>query len=204
MGILSFFKRKNKTADNKAEIKGNVNADTIHLWEDDYCQVEILPRENLNYAKTQTKAIDQFSQEHKTEHGFTDIYVRQGNPHPTKSKLIKVSDLENVLTTSGQSRIKNINIQFQGLVDFDNGNTRAFGDKNFAVFYDFTDNLVDNIWITSNGIQEKHASDRAATTMKNLGDRFGFILVDWNSSEIIDLQDSEQVRNYFNAYNEEK
>ncbi|MBC7748726.1 MAG: hypothetical protein H7Z76_09165 [Methylotenera sp.] len=175
-------------------------SDTINLWEDDYCQVEIIPIENLDYIKVKTTAIDSFAEKHKTENGFTKIYERSGNPTPTKLKHIKVADLETVFESSGQKRIKNILIQLQTTVDYEDGKTRAFGDKNFVVFFERKDDLVENIWISTKYIADKIILDKATITLRNLGDKFNLILVDWNTSEIVDLKDVKQVKMYLNGY----
>lgn len=57
-----------------------------YFHEDDYCQVEILPVENLSFYKRQAREIEDFADEHREGVGFTDMYVREKKPIPLFEK----------------------------------------------------------------------------------------------------------------------
>lgn len=48
----------------------------IYFHEDDYCQQEFLPAEATETAKNELENIADFSKKHQTEHGWTDMYIR--------------------------------------------------------------------------------------------------------------------------------
>lgn len=48
-------------------------ADVLHMWEDDHLMIELLPKDNLEFIKNESKRIDEFGKEHFDGYGFTDI-----------------------------------------------------------------------------------------------------------------------------------
>ena len=62
--------------------------DVLHLWEDDYLMIELLPYDNLQFIKSETNRINGFAQEHFDGTGFTDITPVAEKPVKTIDKLI--------------------------------------------------------------------------------------------------------------------
>ena len=199
-----FFNENCNLPGHKPALTTSFKADTVYLWEDDYYQIEIIPEENLESIEKQTDTISDFSNEHRTAYGFTDVYVRTENPVLTKSKHIAVDDLELVFIAAGQVRAPDIRFQSGEIVNFNSGQTRAFGTKSFAIFYDFKEKNIENIWLSTNFIKDPVELEKAVITLTSLGKKFRLILVDWNSFEIVDLKDSGQVRAYFAGHGSKK
>ena len=54
------------------------------FWEDDYCQVEIVPFENKAFLQKQAEQIDELASESNTEFGFTETFER--GPMPVRTR----------------------------------------------------------------------------------------------------------------------
>jgi len=84
--LLSLFKKLPKTSTTEATIASTKELDIVQYWDDDYCQVELVPVANKEYILKQIDAINKFSEEHHTEQGYTDVYARDSQPTTTKSE----------------------------------------------------------------------------------------------------------------------
>src|SRR5690554_2234957 len=71
------------------------------FWEDDYCQIEIVPRKNIEYIEKSIKQIDEFTEKTRTEYGFTDIFIRDDMPFPTIDEELRTDYFEKLLTENG-------------------------------------------------------------------------------------------------------
>jgi len=67
----------------------------LHLWEDDYLMLELLPFENLEFVKAETNRINNFAQDHFDNSGFTDITPIGDKPTKTIDRLIKIPENRN-------------------------------------------------------------------------------------------------------------
>ena len=88
----------------------------------------------------------------------------------------------------------------EGIVEAEN-RTRAYKHKNFTLLYDFKANTINNIWILSDFSKQKNDNDLAIKLLNNIDKKYHLILVDWNSSEYIDLAKKEQIKKYLDKFN---
>jgi hypothetical protein len=56
------------------------NMREVYFHEDDYCQLELLPEANWDFCAKQMNEIEKFSEAHKAEIGWTDMFMRSENP----------------------------------------------------------------------------------------------------------------------------
>ncbi len=86
----------------------------LHLWEDDYLMLELLPNENLEFIKSETKRINNFGQENFDGNGFTDITTIPKKRAKTIEKLIDITEIENIILKSGLEKITQFHMQGVG------------------------------------------------------------------------------------------
>jgi len=72
---------------------------TRYFHEDDYCQQEFLPLSAWAHCASQVAAIDAFSEAHRTEHGWTDMYVRPPAPSALADLGITAADVAAVVAS---------------------------------------------------------------------------------------------------------
>jgi hypothetical protein len=167
------------------------------LFEDDYCQVEIVPIENKDFIKEQIKQIEKKIEQTATEYGYTEAVERSGMPAPTLSHELRVDALVYNLTEFDLQPAKYIEYQTREIIVTSTAKTKAFGFSDCTIFFDTKDNeFVHNIWIRRDSKISTEHIPSLTSTLYLLGESYEFLLVDWNSLELIDLVDLRQIRRY--------
>lgn len=193
--VKKFSLQKHKTqfyADETYSSKANIDG-TIFYHEDDFCQVEIVPNENLNRLIKEAENIVNHSDENLDRVGFTDIHVREESTIQLLDRKIQVSELKEILSE--------LSLEFHEIVstgirvnEMLSENTQAYGENYNGIFFNYDDdNLVINIWILG---ELDDASPKFKDIMNEIGKKWSLLLMDWNSLEIIDLREPNQIENY--------
>tara|TARA_R110002096_G_C14294061_1_gene697822 strand:- start:52 stop:660 length:609 start_codon:yes stop_codon:yes gene_type:complete len=185
-----YFSKKN-TANPKTELteKEYRAKGTIFYHEDDFCQIEIVPKENLSELLKQADNINDFT----AENGYKDIYVREENKVSLKTKQIDKSKLENLLAKLGTEKHTEITTGYGSDYRVKSENTIGFGKDYSAIYFDFDNELVNNIWIT-NLFGLNHAN--AVNVLSEIGEKWNLVMMDWNRSELIDLSNKKMIEKY--------
>jgi len=165
-------------------------------WEDDYCQVELIPRENQVFTRQQVEDANLFAEDHKTEFGYTAVFIREGNPIKTISKEIRADYLRSTLISFELPELRRVRYEGGGSKSLRGSKIYAFGIPCFTVFFDTEDEFVKNIWVKFNLITSINEFDIILSSLYNLGVGNDLMLVDWDSDDIIDIQNKNQIRNY--------
>jgi hypothetical protein len=195
LSFLNFFKRN---INSKVVIqKNNIDYEnTLSFWEDNYCQIEILPLENIDFIKEQFLRINNFVDKHKSAFGFDAIFERNPNPISTLSKDISIDYLRISLISLGLPQAKYIKTDSNTLIDGQIGKMKAFGYNSFAIYFDFEDGFVKSIWISISLITSVKEFQIATSALNFLGIKLNLILVDWDDVNTIDLKDETQINDY--------
>ena len=198
MGLFSFlkFRKSNKNLTKTF----NPSEYMPSFWEDDYCQIEIVPFENKKFIQEQAKQIEELSEKSRTGYGFTDTFARGAMPMPTISKEIRTDYLERTLTGFQFPKAKHIRVGEKKILDCETSITKAFGFSNFTIFLDTEKELVNNIWIQIGLIVSVPQFHLIQEALYTLGEDCELILIDWNSLELFDLSDKAQIEKYLMGF----
>lgn len=169
---------------------------TPSFWEDDYCQIEIVPRKNIEHIEKSIKQIDEFTEKTRTEYGFTDIFMRAPLPFPTLNEELRIDLFETLLTDKGFEKAKRIRYNGDTTIECSPTNSNAFSLPCFIFFYDCKDEFVNNIWILNSLITSTDHFNKILEVLYELGEGCELVLVNWDSLELIDLTDRNQITNY--------
>ncbi|WP_018343735.1 hypothetical protein [Cytophaga aurantiaca] len=189
MRLLSFL---------KAFFKSNIqaNASTPVFWEDDYCQIEIVPFENRDFILAQSTKINTVIEQSKIQFGFTEIFGRESMPANTVSKEIRIDYFENLLVESGFQKSRYIQYETSKMLDSNVSKTKAYTCSNFILFFDVEGEFINNIWLTFGLIVSVTQYNCIETLLHSLGNECDMILIDWNSTMLIDLKEKNQINEY--------
>ena len=187
---LIYFTKSNTKTEYSELTKAEYRAKgTIFYHEDDFCQIEIVPKENLSDLLKQADNIADFS----AENGYSDIYVREENKVSLKSREIDKTELEKLLTELGTEKHTEVITGYGSDYRVKSENTIGFGKEYSAVYFDFENDKVKNIWITNLfGLN----NDKVVDVLSKIGEKWNLVLMDWNSSELIDLSNKEMINKY--------
>jgi hypothetical protein len=198
MGLFSFLKFRK--SDNSKKVEHDPSEYVPSFWEDDYCQIEIVPSENRTFIQKQTEQIDELANKSRTDYGFTETFGRGPMPVTTVSKEIRVDYFEKTLTNFKFQKARLIRYDKNDVLNCETGKTKAFGFSNFTIFFDTEDEFVKNIWIDIRLIVSAPQFDLILEALYALGEECELVLIDWNSLELFDLADKTQIQKYLMGY----
>ncbi|WP_221392913.1 hypothetical protein [Dyadobacter sp. NIV53] len=193
MGLFDKILRRNTSPKNEDE-------NLPLFWEDNYCQIEIIPRKNIEQIEKSIKQIDEFIEKTRTEYGFTDIFMREGLLFPTINEEFRTDYFEKLLTEKGFEKAMKIRYDGYTIIDCSKTTSNAFSLPCFNFFYDCNDVFINNIWISTSLITSNDHFTKILEALYELGETCELVLIDWNSSELIDLTDRNQVKQYLMSY----
>lgn len=169
--------------------------DNIFIHEDDYCQIQILPFENLEFIHSQMEEIFGFRNENFNENGVEKIYVRKNPNFPLISKKISCKDLESLILHSKFEKIKNVNIGYGNT--YINSKNFGFGTEKCAILFECEENKVKTIWLKFYWIATDNEKENLTKLLIEFGEIWNLILVDWNQCVVVELTE-ENLNKYLN------
>jgi hypothetical protein len=168
--------------------------DILHLWEDDYLMLELLPRDNLEFVKAETNRINEFARDHFDGSGFTNLTVIGAKPFKTIETLIDITDVEKIMTNAGLDRISQFHMHGVGLLEGDKA-PLGFGTNKFAVMCDKQKDLLENIWVTGRA-DPGEQKQKLVDALLLFGQTFNFIAVNWYRGDHYNLVERNSVEDF--------
>jgi hypothetical protein len=185
MSFFNFFK-KSKPAPHLEPI--------LFFHEDDYCQVEISPKENLSFFEQQCLNIYDTVKE-SPDGGFTGIYVREEPVIKLADKKISCDQLEGIIKEMGLEKAGTVLTGYGTNYREKFAETTGYGLNYSAIYFDYTDGIVGHIWLTNFFRLDK---EKLSTCLHQLGRTWDLVLFDWNQRVAVNLSDEGAVKKYLN------
>lgn len=166
----------------------------LYFYEDDYCQIEILPKENLSYLEEENRKITDFANKNRVEFGYSEIYLRKDNQVTLSQKKIKMVDLDKLALTLKFPKIEKI---YTGYGSYKERaiNTIAYTKDSLEIYCDFNKDIIQNIWIDYINIELS-----GIEILNKMGKKWNLILNDWKMSYIVDLSNIEDIKSYYKLF----
>ena len=177
---------------NQTESKLAEMENSIFYHEDDYRQVEIVPSENFEKLIRQAENVQDFADQHFDGSGYTDIMVRDDNGFKLNQRGIIVNELDSFLSELGLEKYTEVSTGIRP-GEMKSKNTIGYGKNYRAIFFDYETDTVQSIWVSGTPEVEKTLY---AETLNKIGMKWNLLLMDWNSLELIDLRNHEQIGKY--------
>jgi hypothetical protein len=191
MNFFNFFKRKPASLVSNSQKPMDTNSLFFH--EDDFCQIELIPSSNRDDLTIEIEKIKEFSDKHSDGFGYTDIYVRKENNVPLREKKINTSDLIEIFDNLDVRKYSEVYTGYGTSYRVISEDTIGYGTGYSAIYFDFKQDVVQNIWITNPWGLDKQ---NLATILLNIGLKWNLVLMDWNLDRVIDLCDIAAVKKY--------
>jgi hypothetical protein len=172
---------------------------SIYFHEDDYCQVQLLPKEDHDHLSTEGAKVKEVAEKNFTGYGFANIHVPAKEPIPLSSRGIGVSEIDSILIAERFDRIATV---FSGSMS-DRAlarNTVAFKLGSYSFYYDYENGIVQNIWLDLFG--KASSEDRANLTnaLHGIGTKWDLVLMHWSWSSLVDLNSQPAIAEYLDSY----
>ncbi len=172
---------------------------SAYFHEDDYCQVELLPAAAHGYCLNEMARIDEFAMAHRDGPGFTDVYMRGESPVALASVSLTLADLrstigavltpfDQVVTGYSSHRESCRSVNAWGL------------DDAAAIFAGVGEaDLVESVWFSLHGVPAECIGEwcRALISLPRSTE---LVLADWNSSEVVPIDDELALAAYLRGY----
>jgi hypothetical protein len=173
--------------------KSSYPVGTINYHEDDFCQVQLIPSENMQDVKEETESILEFNEKNFDGHGSRGIRVRKKHKIQLNSRKISREELDEIFVKTQTDRHSQV-VTGYGQHEESSRNTIGYGSGHSAIYFDFNiDGVVQNVWMTD--IRFFKGND-IASVLYEIGIRWNLILMDWNSLEFVDLKNMTEIENY--------
>jgi len=167
---------------------------SVYFHEDDFCQIEILPSENLAFCLKQAGCIAEFADEHRAGIGFSDMYMREDANISLHSKKILAADLKSSLG----EMLPEFDEIYTGYGNYKEkcNFTNAFGqNENVVLFFDSEDEFVKNIWLTLN-VRKSDDIEIAMGIFDALSKIGDFLIADWEWGFVGELKNISAICGY--------
>ena len=194
MNILNRFKKLFRTASGNDTEVNNTSIDTAFVHEDDNCQIELSPAENIEYLTRNCIKIADFSKEHFDGQGWTESFVRKPPPTEISSRMISIDEFSKPFIELGF--IKKT-LRFIGFPKSD-FNQFVLTKENVNIYYGYSGNFVRSIYF--DGHVNKNEKPLLSSVLLKLSKSYNLILVDWNLKELFDTRNETEIDRFYTRY----
>ncbi|MDE6425689.1 MAG: hypothetical protein K2K89_06095 [Ruminococcus sp.] len=166
---------------------------SVYFHEDDYRQIEILPLSAEKFCLKQIGEIFGLTEKHNEEYGFSDMYIRNENPHSIREVGISHEKISEVLDFLPE--FDEVTSEYLCWIE-DSKPVFSMGiDNDTAVFWEKDENdIISAMWLGMYIVPENcHTWQKILTV---LGNTAPLMLADWNAGICIDLTNAREIENY--------
>jgi hypothetical protein len=168
-------------------------ADFLHMWDDDHLMVELIPKENLGFIKTESKRIDNFGKEHFNGNGFAEITEIGEIQIKTLDKEIDFNSVSSIFNKKGMKRIEKV--AFEGKALTEENIPFGFGSNKFAVLLENENDKLKYIWTTGR-IENEELRNKFENAVSEFVKKYDFIAVDWYKPEYFELRTENEIKEF--------
>ncbi|MFX3625940.1 MAG: hypothetical protein ACN6I4_01145 [bacterium] len=163
---------------------GEKEADSLFYHEDDFCQIEFQPQENIKFVESEIARLNDNYEENFDGFGFKEAVVREEAPIPLVSKTIESDELDVLILGYGLSKEIQVYTGYGQSYREISKNTYGYGKGYAAIYFDFNEEaIVKHIWMTNvNSIQVEGGIE---SLIEKICNKWQLLCIDWESFEII-------------------
>jgi hypothetical protein len=169
----------------------------VFFHEDDYCQIELLPIQNLLAKRNETDFTQDYSEHNLTENGFINITSRNQTIYPLHKLNISHDQFENILREDSLFYFDNVFTGYstQRLLK---KKIYGFGFENYIVYFETKNKIIVKSWIDYNILSDtlNIYPEKLQNSLLKLGELFNLILIDWNEFITIILKNKADLMEY--------
>ena len=169
-------------------------ANVLHMWEDDYLMIELLPKDNLEFINKESHRINEFGKEHFDGYGFTDITEIGEIPIKTIDKKIDFKSVAEIFEKNGMQRIKEVVYQNVGHLTGEKV-PFGFGSNKFAILLEEDHGKLKNIWTTGR-IENEELASKFKKGLSEFVKTYDFLAINWYKCESFDLHSENGIEEF--------
>lgn len=171
----------------------------LFFHEDDYAMLELMPANRQEAVEAEMEQIRVFGDEHRTEGGYTDLYVRQSDPRELAGLRISLAEVEEAVCSFASPYDKVIT-GYGSSYRVECERIRAFGPNEETVLLcEHENGLIHKAWMLLE-IGDRAQYEWVLKLLRTLGEIAPLMLADLTWGIRVDLRDEEAVRRYLDEY----
>ncbi|MDO3411420.1 hypothetical protein QWJ34_16765 [Saccharibacillus sp. CPCC 101409] len=170
----------------------------LFFHEDDYGMLELIPADRLPSAAAELDKIAKFADDHRSESGYTDLYVRQDDPEGLSRLELRLTDIEAAVSKFAEP-FDIVTTGYGSGYRVECPDIQAFGpNEETVLFCQHQGGLVTRAWLTLE-IGEEDQRDWGLRILTMLGRLAPLALVDWLADDYADLRDEASIVRYLDG-----
>ncbi len=181
---------------NERKSKSYPYSDILHLWEDDYAMIELVPSENLEFTIQEGQRINEFGEKHRDGLGFSDITEIAELKVKVLDRKLDFSKVLGIFQSTELPPITAVVYQNAGLKKSEDP-PFGFGSQKFGILLEENDGHLNRIWLTGSTKNEE-IKNLMKLGLHKFCKYFDFIAVNWYQGTVFDLREENQLQEFVN------
>jgi hypothetical protein len=192
IGTLSLISCSNPSPAD-VQNKDTIMGDTLFFHEDDYCMIELTPKENIQALKDESDTINAKAEKNFDGNGYKDIHVIKDDRVKLNIRKINPNDLEQIINKTGFQKAAIVTTGYGQTYREERKNTFGFGKDYSVIYFSVKDGSVDRIWFTNPSSMDK---EKLTSCLSEIGQKWDLVLMDWFETRIVNLADKKDIDKY--------
>jgi hypothetical protein len=153
----------------------------VFFHEDNFCQIELLPIQNILIKRNEVDLAQEHSHKNYTSDGFIKISNRSQVKYSLTELRINCDNLKIILKDEAIFYFDKVYTGYSTQRTFKE-NIHGFGFENYILYYEFENNMATKFWIDYNLLSDtlNCYPEKLQNALFKLGSLYDLILVDWN------------------------
>ena len=155
-----------------------------------------MSNQNLEYAQKETTRINEFGKEHSDGLGFSAITEIKKKKQETKDLKLETQELIKIFDELKIEKYSKLRYYGGGEPqEIKDSKTLVYGKNKTAIFIEQENEIIENIWFNTYNWEDLPKT-KINIALKEIGDKYDMIMVDWFKGEIIDLRNQDEIERY--------
>jgi hypothetical protein len=149
----------------------------LYFHEDDYCQIELVPVENIQFIKKEIDGIFDFSEKNKIADGiYSDIYLRNNHPKELEEYKIDYIGMDKILSNIAIKH-EEVTTGYSTYVE-ECKNTIGYNFNGISIFISHNDKYVTHIWFDFY-LEKLSMAEDLYKILKIMTNYYDLVFVNW-------------------------
>ena len=188
-----FFTRCSNSTKKEVQNKDKTGGATLFFHEDDYCMIELTPKESIQALRQESDIINAKAEKNFDGNGYKDLHIIKKDPVKLGARKINPNDLEQIINKTGLNKAAKVITGYGQEYREVCKNTFGFGKGYSVIYFSVKDGSVDRVWFTNPSILDK---DKLISCLSEIGQKWDLVLMDWFQTRIVNIADKKDIDKY--------
>lgn len=168
--------------------------DILSVWEDDYLMVELLPVENLDFIREETRRVEDHAREHFDGNGYTAITALEEPRIPLVDRQILLEEALHLMSETGMKRLEQM--YFEGVALESKRMPICFGCGEYGLLFEHKEGILTHIWVAGHRFTTDKAEFEEA--LRTISAKYRLLMVNWYLCRFYNLNNDSEMQQFLN------